>query len=96
MGLIVTSPPCNVGKRCAGDSDTRANGSAESYLITLNAGESRAVHSKIESGDVAGLTRCVLVNSPDYYAPLAELKTRTFSLSEAIEPPANGIAVVGG
>ena len=54
-----------------------------------------AVQSKIESGDVAGLTRCVLADSPDYDALLAELKTRTFSLSEAIEPLASGIAVVG-
>lgn len=68
---------------------------AESYLITLSAGESRAVQSKIESGDVAGLTRCVLADSPDYDALLSELKTRTFSLSEAIEPLASGIAVVG-
>ena len=60
--------------------------SEESCLITLNAGESRAVQSKIESGDVAGLTRCVLADSPDYNALLAELKTRTFSPSEAIEP----------
>ena len=30
VDLIGASPPCNVGKRCAGDSDTRANGSAES------------------------------------------------------------------
>lgn len=66
--------------------------SAESYLITLSAGESRAVQNKIESGDVAGLTRCVLADSPDHDALLAELK-RTFSLSEAIEPLASGIAV---
>lgn len=70
--------------------------SAESYLITLNAGESRAVQNKIENSNVAGLTRCVLADSPDYDALLAELKTRTFSLSEAIEPLASGIAVVGG
>ena len=67
--------------------------SAESCLIALSGSESRAIQSKIESGDVAGLTRCVLADSPDYDALLAELKTRTFSLSEAIEPLASGIAV---
>ena len=69
--------------------------SAESYLITLSAGESQTVQRKIAGGEVAGLARCVLADSPDYDALLAELKTRTFSLSEAIEPLESGIAVMG-
>lgn len=51
--------------------------SAESCLIALSGSESRVVQSKIESGDVAGLTRCVLADSPDYDALLAGRRKRS-------------------
>lgn len=64
---------------------------AESYLITLSPDEGIGVSKKIVSGEIAGLTACILADTPDYSALLNELKTRQFTHAESIMPLAGKV-----
>ena len=67
---------------------------AESYLITLEATEAPGVVSKIESGDVAGLDKCILANTEQYSELLKKLSGYRFSQAEKIMP-INGVCFRG-
>ncbi len=58
---------------------------AESYLLTLSE-EWGLVQQKIESGEVTGLTACLLANTDAYDNLLSTLKQRTFELAKQITP----------
>lgn len=60
--------------------------SAECCLITLSAGEAAWVSRKITDGDVAGLSRCVIANEPEYTELLGELKGQQFAHAASIMP----------
>ena len=59
---------------------------AESYLITLSGQEAANVSDKIKAGGVAGLSRCLRANKPEYSELITELSGKKFCLAERVMP----------
>ena len=58
---------------------------AETYLITMS-DEAINVSEKIENGDIAGLTKCIMAEKEDYTTLLERLHVRKFSKAVNIMP----------
>jgi hypothetical protein len=58
---------------------------AKNYLITLSAKEYEGVKKKIQGGDVAGLDKIILADSPEFDDLLTELSQMKLVKPEAVE-----------
>ena len=58
---------------------------AKNFLITLSAKEYQGVKKKIQEGDVAGLDKIVLADSPEFDNLLTELSQMSFVKPKAVE-----------
>ena len=59
---------------------------AACHLITANAEEAERLKKKIVDGEVVGIDRCVLANTAEFDALIAEMGKMTFSEAKPIKP----------